>query len=192
MPYFPYTAYTGGGLTYVRPPAPLAAEAPTAIEDVVREATAMDRWLPAPSRVRDLTDRLRDFIGQAAPALEAAAGQRDANDPARRDALAAAKEARYRLRIGPGNGYASAITFARSLGRAAETLLQCRRQLEAIVPVAGTSGYAVIVVTDAETCDVCVEFGRARHAAELRYDWSGMKRANTLLGAHRRDVHPTR
>ncbi|MBZ6476824.1 DUF6415 family natural product biosynthesis protein [Streptomyces griseocarneus] len=39
------------------------------------------------------------------------------------------REARHRLGLGPGDGYASAITFARSLGRAAEDLLHHERRL---------------------------------------------------------------
>lgn len=43
MPFFPHTANPGGAPA-VKPPQPLEA-----IEDLVREATDTERWLPAPT-----------------------------------------------------------------------------------------------------------------------------------------------
>ncbi|MEU1815370.1 DUF6415 family natural product biosynthesis protein [Streptomyces roseifaciens] len=124
MPPFPRTAQTGGGLTYVLPPTGGAG-----IEKVIRDAIAMDRWLPAPSRVAELADRLRSYLGAAVPAVEGAVQGRPVDDPVRVEVLATAAEARHRLGLGPGDGYASAITFARGLGLVARDLLRLQEGL---------------------------------------------------------------
>ncbi|MBH1933753.1 hypothetical protein I5Q34_05490 [Streptomyces sp. AV19] len=121
MPVFPCTGNTGGGIT----PAPARSAPPfPAIDTVIREATAAHRQFPTLDRVHVLTDRLRVYIEAAAAELENSAGVRP-------DVLAATREARHRLGLGPGysGGYGSAITFARSLGRAAEELLHFQRTL---------------------------------------------------------------
>ncbi|CAM5510391.1 DUF6415 family natural product biosynthesis protein [Streptomyces abikoensis] len=116
MPPFPRTAQTGGGLTYVLPSSPAVG----GIEGVIRAAVAMDRWLPAPSQVSTITNRLRAYIGGATAALES---------DTREEATAAVREARHRLGLGPGDGYASAVTYARSLGLVAKELRDLRRGL---------------------------------------------------------------
>ncbi|MFI1969612.1 DUF6415 family natural product biosynthesis protein [Streptomyces cinnamoneus] len=68
--------------------------------------------------MRSLTGRLRAYVLEKAYDLELAAGALPPSHRGRCDALAAVHEARYRLGLGPGDGYASAITYARSLGRA--------------------------------------------------------------------------
>ncbi|WKU45331.1 DUF6415 family natural product biosynthesis protein [Streptomyces sp. VNUA116] len=113
MPPYPRTAHTGGGLTYVLPSAGGAG-----VDAVIRAAIAMDRWLPAPSQVEAITQRLRDYIGEACSALE--------KDP-REEALAAVREAWHRLGLGPGDGYTSAVTYARGLGLVAKELRDLRR-----------------------------------------------------------------
>ncbi|GGX78306.1 DUF6415 family natural product biosynthesis protein [Streptomyces hiroshimensis] len=123
MPLCPYTGHTGGGLTFVVPPSAAAGRTLDGIDAVIRDAIAMDRWLPAPSRVSAITDRLRVYIAEAASALEAGAG-------AGEETLATVREARHRLGLGPGDGYASAITFARGLGLAAKDLLSLQRGLK--------------------------------------------------------------
>ncbi|MEH6375338.1 DUF6415 family natural product biosynthesis protein [Streptomyces sp. KLMMK] len=117
MPLCPYTGHTGGGLTYALPSTEGAG-----IEKVIRDAIAMDRWLPAPSRVSAISDRLRVYIAEAASALEAGA---DAGE----EVLATVREARHRLGLGPGDGYTSAITYARSLGLVAKDLLRLQQGL---------------------------------------------------------------
>ncbi|WP_344119455.1 DUF6415 family natural product biosynthesis protein [Streptomyces blastmyceticus] len=129
MPVFPHTGHTGGGLTYVQPSSEVTRVGQAAIEDVIREATAMHQLLPSFGRVMAQTDRLRDFIEATAPEVEATARELPETDPVRLAALAAVKEARYRLGLGPGDGYDSAVTWARSLGRAADELIHHERQL---------------------------------------------------------------
>ncbi|MEW2031484.1 DUF6415 family natural product biosynthesis protein [Streptomyces roseifaciens] len=124
MPPFPRTAHTGGGLTYALPPA-----GGTVLDSVIRDAIAMDRWLPAPSRMAELADRLRACIEAVVPAVEGAVQGRPVDDPVRVEVLATAAEARHRLGLGPGDGYASAITFARGLGLVARDLLRLQEGL---------------------------------------------------------------
>ncbi|MFF7728498.1 DUF6415 family natural product biosynthesis protein [Streptomyces sp. NPDC008001] len=90
----------------------------------------MQMWLPAPPRLREVTDELLDYIRVTAPVVEAAARARPGDCLDRRAALAAVEEARQRAEAGPGNGYASAISFARSLGKAAGDLLHQQRRLQ--------------------------------------------------------------
>ncbi|MFI9203522.1 DUF6415 family natural product biosynthesis protein [Streptomyces sp. NPDC053048] len=120
---FPRTANCGAPLTS-KPPRPLEP-----IEAVISEAIAMERSLPAPARVRTLTARLNAYLRGLAYDVEIDAYMRSAGDPVRSGALGAVREARHRLGLGPGDGYASAVTFARSLGRAAEDLLHHQRLL---------------------------------------------------------------
>ncbi|QLE72498.1 hypothetical protein FGW37_13630 [Streptomyces rectiverticillatus] len=129
MPLCPYTGHTGGGLTYVPPPTAAAGAGPDVVDAVIRDAIAMDRWLPAPSRVAELTERLRAYIGAAVPVVEGAVQGRPVDDSVRVEVLATAAEARHRLGLGPGNGYASAITYARSLGLVARDLLRLQQGL---------------------------------------------------------------
>ncbi|MCQ8769147.1 DUF6415 family natural product biosynthesis protein [Streptomyces telluris] len=125
MPPFPHTARTGGGVT-LTPSEP----SPVSIGQALREATAMETWLPAPSRLGEVTERLLGYIRETGPAVEAAASRRPAECPVRRSAFAAVEEARHRSGVGPGNGYASAITFARGLGKAAGDLMHQQRRLQ--------------------------------------------------------------
>ncbi|WP_268830235.1 DUF6415 family natural product biosynthesis protein [Streptomyces roseoverticillatus] len=125
MPPFPRTAHTGGIAAYA-----LSEPSPVSIGQALREATDMQTWLPAPPRLSEVTERLLGYIRETATAVEAAAGARPADCLLRRAALAAVQEARQRAEVGPGNGYASAITFARSLGKAAGELLHQQRRLE--------------------------------------------------------------
>ncbi|GGX84425.1 DUF6415 family natural product biosynthesis protein [Streptomyces hiroshimensis] len=125
MPPFPHTAQTGGGITFTP-----AEPSPVSIGQALREATAMETWLPAPSRLSEVTERLLGYIRETAPAVEAAAGRRPVACPVRRAAVAAVQEARHRAGGGPGNGYASAITFARGLGKAAGDLMHQQRRLQ--------------------------------------------------------------
>ncbi|MEU4210156.1 DUF6415 family natural product biosynthesis protein [Streptomyces sp. NPDC026206] len=197
MPPFTRTGNTAGGITF-RPQQPPPATPMALIEDAIREATATERWLPAPSQVRALTNRLRAFISAAAYEVEAAAAGRPVGDPFRDDALAAAREARHRLGLGPGDGYVSAISFARGLARSAEELRHHQRQLQpkgggtSVVAMAHGSGPGVIVVGPAETCAVCLGLTAQRHTSERRHDWAGMRRANTRLVEHRDSVHARR
>ncbi len=194
MPPFARTANTGGGYPYARPEADPVAPKRLAIEEVIRETTAMDRWLPAPSRIRTLSGRLRAYITVTASAVEAAVSDRPLDDPIRKDALAVVKEARHRLGLGVGDGYASAITCARSLGRGAEALLQqwqVVRHSEAAttVAVAGAAGAGVIVVGPGERCAVCLGLTRERQESELRRGWGAVKTVDSRLAAHRRTAH---
>ncbi|MEU5049591.1 DUF6415 family natural product biosynthesis protein [Streptomyces sp. NPDC021096] len=189
MPPCPYTGNTGGGISF-KPP-----QAAPGIEAAIHETTATERWLPAPGRVRALTTRLCAFINATAFDVEAAANRRPVGDPLRKDALAAVREARHRLRGGPGNGYVSAISFARGLGRTAEDLLRHQRELSGLrskgaapAPVAP----AALVLGPAETCPVCLGFTAQRHAAERRCDWAGMRKANDRLVEHRESAHTRR
>ncbi|MCF3103512.1 hypothetical protein IPZ58_18265 [Streptomyces roseoverticillatus] len=116
MPPYPRTAHTGGGLTYALPPAK-----GTGIDAAIRAAIAMDRWLPAPSQVEAITQRLRAYIAEATTALEG---------DTREEALATVREARHRLGLGSGDGYTSAITYARGLGLVAKELRDLRRGLK--------------------------------------------------------------
>ncbi|MFI9309782.1 DUF6415 family natural product biosynthesis protein [Streptomyces triculaminicus] len=127
MPFFPRTANSGPALTGRAGPRPWVGR--ESIEDVIREAAGTGSWLPDTRRVRAVTARLRVFVQERAYDVEVAARGRAVGDPVRGPALAAVREARYRLGLGPGDGYASAITFARSLGRAAEDLLHHERRL---------------------------------------------------------------
>ncbi len=189
MPPFPRTGNTGGGLTF-KP-----SQTAPGIEAAIHETTATERWLPAPGRVRALTTRLCAFVNATAFDVEAAAARRPVGDPVRKEALAAVREARHRLRGGPGNGYVSAISFARGLGRTAEDLLRHQRELQskggapAPVATAGVSGFSALVLGPAETCPVCLGLTAQRHAAERRHDWAGMRRANARLGEHREAEH---
>ncbi|MFE5870782.1 DUF6415 family natural product biosynthesis protein [Streptomyces roseifaciens] len=125
MPPFPHTARPGGGVT-LTPSEP----SPVSIGQALREATAMETWLPAPSRLSEVTERLLGYIRETVPAVEAAAGRRSVECPVRRSALAAVGEARHRSGDGPGNGYASAISFARGLGKATGDLMHQQRRLQ--------------------------------------------------------------
>ncbi|MBF6044221.1 hypothetical protein GO001_03165 [Streptomyces sp. NRRL B-1677] len=125
MPPFPRTAPTGGETT-LTPSKP----SPVSIGQAIREATDMETWLPAPPRLSEVTDRLLGYIRETAAAVEAAAGDRPVDCVVRRAALAAVQEARRRAEDGPGNGYTSAIAFARGLGKAAGNLLHQERRLE--------------------------------------------------------------
>lgn len=190
MPPFPRTGNTGGGLIAKQP------QSAPGIEAVIHETTAKERWLPVPGRVRALTNRLCAFVNATAFDVEAAAARRPVGDPVRTAALAAVREARHRLRGGPGNGYVSAISFARGLGRTAEDLLRHRKELQpkggaapAPVAPAGASGFSALVLGPAETCPVCLGFTAQRHAAERRHDWAGMRRADARLGEHRGAEH---
>ncbi|MEU7134652.1 DUF6415 family natural product biosynthesis protein [Streptomyces sp. NPDC046261] len=142
MPPYPYTGNTGGGITS-NPP-----QAAPGIEAAIHETTATERWLPAPGRVRALTNRLCAFVNATAFDVEAAAARRPVGDPVRVGALAAVREARHRLRVGPGNGYVSAISYVRGLGRTAEDLLRHQKQLRpkagAPVATAGVSGFSAL------------------------------------------------
>ncbi|MGW1077343.1 DUF6415 family natural product biosynthesis protein [Streptomyces sp. NPDC002537] len=195
MPFFPGTA-RAVALTYVPPQGRAVRTEESAIDDVIREAAALKRQLPAPGRLGWLTTRLRDFIGAAASDVEEEACRRPVGDPVREDALDAAREARYRLGIGPGHGYDSAITFTRSLAGGAEGLLRQQRRLRSAegrcVPVAGTSGAGVIVVRDDELCGECRELIAERYTLEIRQDWAGMRDANTRLAEHQGSVHGDR
>lgn len=122
MPFFPYTGNTGGGFTPVPPRAAL-------VDELLREVGTLGSRLPTLGRVRTLTDRLRVSIHLLTDEVETAARGREADDPVRTGALAAVEEAHHRLRLGPGDGYTSAITFSRTLGRAVEELLHHRQQL---------------------------------------------------------------
>ncbi|MFF7730576.1 DUF6415 family natural product biosynthesis protein [Streptomyces sp. NPDC008001] len=113
MPPFPRTAHTGGGLAYTLPP-----PAATGIDATIRDAVAMDRWLPAPTRVSAIADRLRAYIGDVTKALEG---------DNREDVLVAVREARHRVGLGTGDGYTSAITYTRGLGLAAQELRRFER-----------------------------------------------------------------
>ncbi|MEV4504721.1 DUF6415 family natural product biosynthesis protein [Streptomyces klenkii] len=125
MPPFPRTAQTGGGIMLTP-----TESSPVSIGQALREATDMETWLPAPPRLSEVTDRLLGYIREAGAAVEAAAEDRPAGCLVRRAALAAVQEARRRAEDGPGNGYASAIAFARGLGKAAGNLLHQERRLE--------------------------------------------------------------
>ncbi|MGK5549486.1 DUF6415 family natural product biosynthesis protein [Streptomyces sp. URMC 127] len=124
MPPYPRTAHVGGGAGI------LPESSPVSIGQALREATDMQTWLPAPSRLGEVTDRLLDYIRATAPTVEAAARARPGDCPVRRVALTVVEEARERSAAGPGNGYASAIAFARSLGKAAGELLHQERRLQ--------------------------------------------------------------
>ncbi|MBT2382130.1 DUF6415 family natural product biosynthesis protein [Streptomyces sp. ISL-11] len=194
MPPFPHTAHVGGGLTGPQPAELVSAPRRTPIEEAIREATSMHRMLPTPERMAALTSRLRAFIGAAASDLEAAVRDRPHADPIREDAIAVVKEGRYRLGIGPGDGYASAITLARSLGWGADALLKQQRRLQravadGVVAVAGTSGPGVIALGAAESCTACLGLVELRGEAERRHDWAAMRRADARLTAHRASVH---
>ncbi|MGK5546767.1 DUF6415 family natural product biosynthesis protein [Streptomyces sp. URMC 127] len=115
MPPYPRTAHTGGGLTYGLHPAE-----GTGVDAAIRDAIAMNRWLPAPSRVEAVTQQLRAYIGEATAALEG---------DTREEAVAVVREARHRVRLGAGDGYTSAITYARGLGLVAKELRDLRRGL---------------------------------------------------------------
>ncbi|QLE73479.1 hypothetical protein FGW37_19490 [Streptomyces rectiverticillatus] len=125
MPPFPRTARTGGAIGLTP-----SERSPVSIGQALREATAMETWLPAPPRLSEVTERLLGYIRETVPAVEAAAGRRPVECPVRRSAFAAVQEALYRCGAGPGNGYASAITFARSLGKAAGDLMHQQRRLQ--------------------------------------------------------------
>ncbi|WKU46409.1 DUF6415 family natural product biosynthesis protein [Streptomyces sp. VNUA116] len=125
MPPFPRTAHTDGGIDL-----PPSEPSPVSIGQALREATDMQTWLPEPARLSEVTERLLRYIGETAPAVEAAAGARPVDCLVRRAALAAVQEARQRVEVGPGNGYASAIAFARGLGKAAGELLHQQRRLQ--------------------------------------------------------------
>ncbi|MGW2596576.1 DUF6415 family natural product biosynthesis protein [Streptomyces klenkii] len=116
MPPFPRTARNGGGISCVLP-----SVQRTGIEAVIRDAIAMDRWLPAPSRVGEITHQLRAYIADAVTALDV---------DTREEALATVREARHRLGLGPGDGYTSAVTYARALGLVAKELRDLRRGLK--------------------------------------------------------------
>ncbi|MFI1797826.1 DUF6415 family natural product biosynthesis protein [Streptomyces sp. NPDC020379] len=181
MPPFPHTSHLGGGLT---PPDD------TVIDDVIREANAMQRLLAPPGRLTWLTACLRRFITTTAADVETAATARPVGDPVRLEALAVVREARYRLRLGPGDGYVSAIACVRSLGRAAEALRHEQRRLRrGLVAVAGSSGPGVIVLAPSETCPACLELVELRYQLEVRKDWLGMREANTRLASHRTAAH---
>ncbi|GAA2717340.1 MULTISPECIES: DUF6415 family natural product biosynthesis protein [Streptomyces] len=185
MPPFPFTGHTGGA----------AIRTDTAnirtIAELINETTATERWLPAPARVRTLTARLRVFVDRTAADVETAAGQRPAGDPVRTEALIAVREARHRLGLGAGAGYASAITFARSLGRVAEELLRHQGAMAQVpaVTVPGTAGPYVIVLPQTETCPHCLTLVGRRQAQELHRDWSAARRTNTQLAEHRNAAH---
>ncbi|WP_372410628.1 DUF6415 family natural product biosynthesis protein [Streptomyces luteireticuli] len=122
MPFYPHTANTGGGLiSRTLTPAPPRPS----IQDVIREATALNEQLPPIERVHALIARLYCYISRTATELETAADDRPSDAPA----LAAVREARRRLARGPGNGYISAITYTRNLARSAEQLLHHHTQL---------------------------------------------------------------
>ncbi|MFC5145593.1 DUF6415 family natural product biosynthesis protein [Streptomyces aureoversilis] len=125
MPPFPRTAHTPGEIT-LAPSEP----SPVSIGQALREATAMETWLPAPSRLSEVTERLLGYIRETVPAVEAAAGRRPVECPVRRSAFVAVQEARHRAGGGPGDGYASAISFARGLGKAAGDLMHQQRRLQ--------------------------------------------------------------
>ncbi|MGW2187517.1 DUF6415 family natural product biosynthesis protein [Streptomyces sp. NPDC001719] len=181
MPPFPHTAHLGEK--------PTRSEE-TVIEDVIREANAMDRLLAPPGRLTWLTARLRRFIGATADAVEATASARPAGDPVRLEALTVVREARYRLRLGPGDGYVSAIACVRSLGRAAEALRHEQRRLRrGLVPVAGSSGSGVIALGDSEPCPACHELVEQRYELEVKRDWLGAREVNTRLAGHRTAAH---
>ncbi|KJY42147.1 hypothetical protein VR41_09060 [Streptomyces sp. NRRL B-1568] len=182
MPLCPYTGHTGGGLPSTTPQT-------DPIEDVIRLATATDRWLPAPGHLRGITDRLQVYIRATTQIVEAAVSDRPSDDPLRKEALAAVAEARYRLRIGPGNGYSSAIIFARSLGRAAEELYRHRHGGGPAVAVAGSAGAAVTVLPPSEKCPMCLGLVQERRQAELHSDWTGMRAADARLARHRSAEH---
>ncbi|CAM5441638.1 DUF6415 family natural product biosynthesis protein [Streptomyces abikoensis] len=124
MPPYPRTAHVGGGAGIV------PGTSPVSIGQALREATDMQTWLPTPPRLGEVTDRLLDYIRVTAPAVEAAALARPVECTVRKAALATVEEARQRSAVGPGNGYASAIAFARSLGKAAGELLHQERRLQ--------------------------------------------------------------
>lgn len=128
MPPFSRTGHPVGELTPVSPQAAVTPRR-SVIEDVIREALSMNRLLPTPDRMRVLTARLLAFVGAAATALEESVKDLPMDDPVRRDALVVVKEARYRRGIGPGDGYGSAMTFTRSLGQAADALMQQQRRM---------------------------------------------------------------
>ncbi|MEV6670509.1 DUF6415 family natural product biosynthesis protein [Streptomyces sp. NPDC051162] len=181
MPPFPRTSHLGGGHT--RPDE-------TVIEDVIREANAMQRLLAPPGRLTWLTACLRRFIAATADDVEAAATARPVGDPVRLEALVVVREARYRLRLGPGDGYVSAIACVRSLGRAAEALRHEQRRLRRdLVPVAGSSGPGVIVLGPSETCLTCLELVELRHQLEVQKNWCGVRDANARLARHRTAAH---
>ncbi|RLV08181.1 hypothetical protein CTZ27_04965 [Streptomyces griseocarneus] len=190
MPVFPHTA-----LAYVPPQGTAAQPEVPCIEDVIREVVAMDsRTFPAPGRVGWLTRHLRRFISAAVADVEVEAGKRPVDDPVRVEALAAVREAGHRVGLGPGDGYASAITYARSLGRGAEELLRQQRRLraEVAVPLAGMAGPGVIVVPEDDPCTACRELADERRAFELAHDWCGMRGADERLAVHQRARHASR
>ncbi|MCC3770550.1 DUF6415 family natural product biosynthesis protein [Streptomyces sp. UNOC14_S4] len=190
MPVFPHT-----GLAYVPPQGTAARPEAPRIEDVIREAVAMDnRTCPATGRLGWLTRHLRRFISVAVVDVEAEAGKRPVDDPVRVEALAAVREAGHKVGLGPGDGYASAVTYARSLGRGAEELLRQQRRLrtETAVPLAGMAGPGVIVVPEGDPCAECQELAAERHTLELAQDWRGMRGADDRLAVHQRTGHASR
>ncbi|RLU78114.1 hypothetical protein CTZ27_37975 [Streptomyces griseocarneus] len=190
MSVFPHT-----GMVYEPPQGPTPEPEVPHIEDVIREVVAMDsRTFPSPARLGRLTRRLRRFIRVAAADVEAEAGKRDVGDPVRVEALAAVREAGHRVGLGPGDGYASAVTYARSLGRGAEELLRQQRRLrnDVVVPLVGMAGPGVIVVQEEDSCDECRELAAKRHVLELAQDWRGMRGADDRLAVHQRTLHAQR
>ncbi|MEV4740988.1 DUF6415 family natural product biosynthesis protein [Streptomyces sp. NPDC049555] len=185
MPPFPFTGHSGGAAIRTD-----AANIRT-INELINETTTNERWLPAPARVRTLTARLRVFVDRTAAEVEAAAVRLPAGDAVRAEALLAVREARHRLGLGAGAGYASAITFARSLGRVAEELLRHQRAMAQVpaVTVPGTAGQGVIVLGPTETCAHCLTLVARRRAQELHRDWSAARRTNAQLAAHRNTAH---
>lgn len=58
-----------------------------------------------------------------------------------------------------------------------------------VVPVAGTSGFHVVILAPTETCTTCILLARTRWDAEARRDWAAMRDMNSLLSDHRRRAH---
>lgn len=106
----------------------------TDIESLVSDVTCPSRLMPPHETVSDNTIRLAGFLTGAIPEIEAAAQRLAPKDAARVTALADTKEASYRLRVGPGNGYHSALRYSQSLAYITDRLLDHQRKLPQVPP----------------------------------------------------------
>ncbi|MEU3754498.1 DUF6415 family natural product biosynthesis protein [Streptomyces olivoreticuli] len=114
VPVFPGTAVTGRSLPLVR---------------ILEELIDKDDPKPTHVELRTWTAQLTIYLTGVIRVVREDALKLVLDDPVRDAALAATDEAGHRLRVGPGNGYVSAIAYAMSLASAVRSLQEHERNL---------------------------------------------------------------
>ncbi|GAA0336001.1 DUF6415 family natural product biosynthesis protein [Streptomyces blastmyceticus] len=114
VPVFPGTAVTGRSLSLVR---------------ILEELIDKDDPKPTHVELRAWTAQLTIYLTGVIRVVREDALKLVLDDPVRDAALATTDEAGHRLRVGPGNGYVSAIAYAMSLASAVKSLQEHEKRL---------------------------------------------------------------